>query len=70
MVGWAHRAWIRAMEMAQLQVQEANRPNAWVQSVQADSLAGQGVADETSAPFPNDFAIGMHPPDGDGPLIA
>ena len=69
MVRRAHRAGIPTMEMAQFQMQEAHRPYALVQSIQTDPFTGQGIADETTAPFPNDFAIGMHPPDGEGSVI-
>src|SRR5215469_11498797 len=57
----AHRAWVGAMEMAQLQILEMYRPDAFGKVIQAHDLTGQRISDKTAAALPEDLSIRVNP---------
>ena len=51
-------------------MEEAHRPDAFRQPIQADWLPSQRVADEPAPTFPDDLPIGMHPAHGCGATVS
>ena len=64
MIGRSHGSCICPIQMTDFQMEETHRPDSLCQREESQRFSGKGIADETAAAFPNDFAIGMNSSDG------